>query len=70
MLLLSVLGSVVFIALIFCARRFDSTQGTDDDGPGGGGHDPRPGRPPEPPTLIDPPLGQIRARRARERIRS
>jgi hypothetical protein len=69
---LSVLGSVVFIGLVLCARRFDSTGGTDgrERGGGEGGRGPGPDFPSGPLDVVDPPLGEIRAIRARERIRS
>jgi hypothetical protein len=67
MLLLSVIGSAVWIGLFLCLRRFDVDQGTDDDGKGGGGGNrgPRPDHPTGPLAIVDPPLGEIRASRAR-----
>jgi hypothetical protein len=71
--LLSILGSAAFVGLVLCVRRFDSEQGTDDHGNGGrggGGPGPRPDRPVGPLAVIDPPLGEIRASRTRERVSS
>ncbi len=70
--LLSMLGSAVFVGLVLCARRFDSEGGTDGHGEGGGegGRGPGPDLPIEPLTIIDPPLGEIRASRPRERVPS
>lgn len=66
--LLSVLGSALFMGLVLCSRRFDVDPGADPkDGNGGGGGDPRPGDPHAPLTSIEPPLGEIRASRARSR---
>ena len=68
-LLLSVVGSLVFIGLFLCARRFDAERGSDGGEGGGGGNDgddgPGPSRPVGPLAAIDPPLGEIRARRGR-----
>jgi hypothetical protein len=71
-LLLSVVGSAVFIGLVLCVRRFDSEQGTDGNGSdgGGGGRGPRPDPPVEPLAVLDPPLGEIHANRPRERVTS
>ena len=71
--LLSMLGSTVFIGLVLCVRRFESKGGTDGHGKGGGGgggRGPGPDHPIEPLPVIDPPLGEIRASRAREHIPS
>ena len=75
--LLSMLGSAVFIGLALCVLRFDADEGGDDAGDGdggGGGGGGRAGPPPEPPSkplpVIDPPLGEIRAFRPRERVTS
>ncbi len=71
--LLSMLGSAVFVGLVLCAWRFDSEGGTDGHGEGGGGkggHGPGPDPPIEPLTVVDPPLGEIRASRPRERVPS
>ena len=69
---LSMLGSAVFIGLVLCARRFDAKGGTDgrDGGGGEGGRGPGPDFPSEPLDVIDPPLGEIHASRAREHVRS
>jgi hypothetical protein len=71
-LLLSVLGSAVFIGLALCVRRFDSEQGTDGNGSdgSGGGRAPRPEPPSEPLAGIDPPLGEIRASRPKKLVSS
>lgn len=67
--LLSALGSTLFIGLILCSRRFDVDRGADgDEGDGGGGnHGPRPSDQPGPLSALEPPLGEIRASRARPR---
>ena len=64
---LSVLGSVLFVGIVLCSRRFDPDPGADPDGGdgGGGGHGPRPGEPSAPLTALEPPLGEIRASRTR-----
>lgn len=68
MLLLSILGSAVFVGLLLCVRRFDAEQGDDgdDDGGHGGDHPPPPDQPSGPLTVVDPPLGEIRATRKRD----
>jgi hypothetical protein len=68
-LFLSLLGSALFVGLLLCSRRFDVDHGTDADGGGGGGGDQGP-RPDDPAGSVDtpePPLGKIRATRARPR---
>jgi hypothetical protein len=67
MVVLSLIGSAVWIGLLLCVRRFDVDQGTDGDGKGGGGgsRGPRPNHPAGPLEIVDPPLGEIRASRRR-----
>jgi hypothetical protein len=67
MLVLSLIGSAVWIGLFLCVRRFDVDHGTDGDGKdgGGGGRGPRPDHPAGPLEIVDPPLGEIRASRRR-----
>jgi hypothetical protein len=69
---MSMLGSAVFIGLVLCARRFDSEGGADgrEGGDGEGGRGPGPDHPSKPLDVIDPPLGEIRASRRRERVPS
>jgi hypothetical protein len=65
MLGLSLLGSLVFLGLLLCVRRFDAKEDAGGDSPpdGGGGSGPRPDRPQGPLRLVEPPLGEIRASR-------
>ena len=65
-LLLPLVGSAVFIALLICLRRFDAEEGSDGDERRGGGGElgPRPDRPVGPLAVVDPPLGEIRVSRA------
>jgi hypothetical protein len=67
MLLLSVIGSAVWIGLFLCLRRFDAEEGTDNGGKGhgGGNHGPRPDHPAGPLIGVEPPLGEIRVSRER-----
>lgn len=64
-LLLSLVGSGVFLALFISVRRFDAERGTDGDGDGGGGGNggTGPDRPSSPLVVVDPQLGEIRASR-------
>jgi hypothetical protein len=65
MLGMSLLGSLVFVGLLLCVRRFDAKEDAGGDGPrgGGGGSGPRPNRPNGPLRFVEPPLGEIRASR-------
>ena len=65
MLGLSLLGSLVFVGLLLCIRRFDAKEDAGGGGPrgGGGGRGPGPDRPRGPLRLAEPPLGEIRASR-------
>jgi hypothetical protein len=68
-LFLSVIGAALFVGLVLCLRRFDVDRGTDVDGGGGGGghYGPRPDDPAGSVGTLEPPLGEIRATRARPR---
>jgi hypothetical protein len=73
MLGLSLLGSLVFVGLLLCVRRFDAKEDAGGDGPrgGGGGRGPRPDPPKRPLRIVEPPLGEIRAsRRSGRRTRA